>query len=204
MNDTFACSNCGGNMPAVPYERSVACPFCKKESPNLGCLRVGAEVMVAHDFFPDKYVVGRVVACAGPDAIDVATEDDGEAKTLRTKLEAVYPVVDARGLVSKGMAVYAKQPIGWARTYVVQVESDERITVQHTKFTSPAFYERVDPGLVRVPADPRLRVVRTRAQALQERLRNDPFGLMFDGIGYVVAAVFLSVVAFVVYTLFFD
>lgn len=90
------CTQCGGKLAGVAFERTVVCSYCQAAQPNLDCMAVGQELV-----FEDGtgLSLATVVACRGPDEIEVTG-----SKTLT--LEAVTPVVRPPENLASGTQVF--------------------------------------------------------------------------------------------------
>lgn len=175
------CSQCGGKLAGVTFERTVVCSYCQTSQQNLDCIAVGQELV--HDDGM-ALALATVVACRGPDKIDVTGP-----KTL--KLEDVTPVTRPPDTLAAGTLVYCKGVMGWERTWTATAAKRGSVKVKHADaaFQDDFFNHEVSLGGVRIPAKATERHHRTAGEALLEEARGDPLG---TGVKVIVRFAFLA------------
>lgn len=190
------CSQCGGKLVGVAFERTVVCSYCQTAQPNLDCLAVGQELICEDEW--GRLTLVTVVACRGPDEIDVAGP-----KTL--KLEDVTPVVRPPDSLASGTQVFYRGFVGWERTWTASAAKRGTVKVKNAdaSFQDDFFNRETSLGSVRIPAKSTDRHHRTAGEALLEAARADPMDFVMSvfhkvvSLGFVLA--FALIAAFVIF-----
>lgn len=149
--DKAPCDACGAPLAEVLHVRTIRCTYCNKEQTNPRPLRRNDEVVVDGGI---AYSLLRVSACAGPDAVTLASDDLMSAVAGGTKkLEDVIPVGPLPADAPLGTSVFAKTLIGWKRTRLGSSARGGSVKVKHDSdgFQDTFFDDEVPAASVRVP-----------------------------------------------------